>query len=522
MSILLINPPVVKPGEPPAGIAQLAGALRFHGVSCTLLDANMEGILHLAGKTPPVRDTWTMRAFRRRSEHLADLGSGKAFENIDRYKRAVADINRLLQVNAGVSGIRLSLANYQDNGLSPLRSGDLIRAFECPDGNPFFPYFRERLPAILDATRPGTVGISLNYLSQALTAFSMMGFLRTVAPGIRLVLGGGLVTSWIKSPAWSDPFRGMVDACMAGPGEGPLLSLLGKEPSCGRCAPDYSGFTLSSYLSPGVVLPYSASRGCYWHRCSFCPERAEGNAYEPVRPGQATTELQELVKKMSPALIHLLDNAVSPALLRALVQDPPGAPWYGFARVSEDLTDPDFCRSLKQSGCAMLKLGLESGSQDVLDGMQKGIKLETAAAVLEALRGAGIATYIYLLFGTPTEGPDEARRTLDFTARHRDGIGFLNLALFNLPAYGPDADRYGGDPFYEGDLTLYRQFSHPRGWNRPQVRQFLDREFKRHPAVAEIVRRDPPLFSSNHAPFFSGIVTGDRSARSRQGRPAGS
>jgi hypothetical protein len=33
---------------------------------------------------------------------------------------------------------------------------------------------------------------------------------------------------------------------------------------------------------------------------------------------------------------------------------------------------------------------------------------------------------------------------------------------------------------------------------------FLDREFRRHPAVADILRRTPKHFTSNHAPFFSG------------------
>jgi hypothetical protein len=34
------------------------------------------------------------------------------------------------------------------------------------------------------------------------------------------------------------------------------------------------------------------------------------------------------------------------------------------------------------------------------------------------------------------------------------------------------------------------------------IRQFLDKEFRRHPAIAPILRRDPPVFTSNHAPFF--------------------
>ncbi|MDY0042821.1 MAG: radical SAM protein, partial [Desulforhabdus sp.] len=55
---------------------------------------------------------------------------------------------------------------------------------------------------------------------------------------------------------------------------------------------------------------------------------------------------------------------------------------------------------------------------------------------------------------------------------------------------------------YEGDLSLYTGFIHPKGWHRALVRQFFDREFKRHPVIASILREDPPLFTSNHAPFF--------------------
>jgi hypothetical protein len=86
--------------------------------------------------------------------------------------------------------------------------------------------------------------------------------------------------------------------------------------------------------------------------------------------------------------------------------------------------------------------------------------------------------------------------------RHGSCIDFLNLAVFNMPAYGPEAEKFDPRPFYEGDLSLYMDFVHPAGWNRALVRSFLDKEFKRHPVIAAILRRDPPLFTSNHAPFF--------------------
>ena len=55
---------------------------------------------------------------------------------------------------------------------------------------------------------------------------------------------------------------------------------------------------------------------------------------------------------------------------------------------------------------------------------------------------------------------------------------------------------------YAGDLSLYRDFVHPRGWNRDRVRRFLDGTFKKERAVRTILNADPPFFTSNHAPFF--------------------
>jgi radical SAM superfamily enzyme YgiQ (UPF0313 family) len=208
------------------------------------------------------------------------------------------------------------------------------------------------------------------------------------------------------------------------------------------------------------------------------------------------------VPRFNPVLIHLLDNAISPVLLKALCKSPPGAPWYGFTRITQHLTDLDFCRALKKSGCVMLKLGIETGDQRVLDHERKGLDISMASHVLRTLKQAGIGTYVYLLFGTPAESQVEAETTLDFTVRHSADIDFLNLAIFNMPVHGPDISRFEVHELDDGDLSLYTGFVHPSGWHRGRVRQFLDKVFKRHPAIAPILRNDPPLFTSNHAPFF--------------------
>ena len=227
IDMILIYPPVAKPCEPPAGIAKLCGALNHHGIKYRVLDANLEGLLSLL-KTPPVSsDTWTYRASRHLSRHLASLNGWDAYQDDGRYRRAIKDLNRLLEMTARSSRVRLGLANYQHEELSPARSTDLIRAAENPEDNPFYPYFKKRLTELLKKEQPSMIGFSLNYLSQALCTFAMIGFLKREWTGIKLVLGGGLVTSWMRRPHWQNPFKGLVDHLVAGPGEAPLLSLMG-------------------------------------------------------------------------------------------------------------------------------------------------------------------------------------------------------------------------------------------------------------------------------------------------------
>jgi len=499
--MLLIHPPVAKPSEPPAGIARLAGALSAHKIPCTLLDANLEGMLHLLRRTMPDEppDTWTSRAMRNHDRNLAAVGSAATYRSPDRYKRAVIDLNRALEPqSSGIAGI----ANYQDPALSPLRSSDLLRSAQHPEQNPFYPYFSMRLRALVEKNHPSVVGMSLSYLSQALTAFAMIGFLRNTWPHLKIACGGGLMTSWMRRPGWNAPFSGLIDCCIEGPGEAALLGLAGIHETDKPHAPDYSSLPLYEYLAPGPVLPYSASSGCLWNRCSFCPEHAEDNRYMPIAAARAAEEVKQLVQQHHPLLIHFLDNALSPALMHALIAAPPGAPWYGFVRIGKDLADPDYVRALKTSGCVMLKLGIESGDQGVLDALSKGVDLATASAALRTLKNTGIATYAYLLFGTPVETRKEALKTLSFTEQHAHAITFLNLAIFNMPVGTPDAERYGTGSFYEGDLSLYTDFAHPAGWNRREVRRFLNEEFRRNPAIAAVVKNDPPFFTSNHAPFF--------------------
>jgi len=100
-------------------------------------------------------------------------------------------------------------------------------------------------------------------------------------------------------------------------------------------------------------------------------------------------------------------------------------PWHAVVWLCEDhrhLTDLDFCRALKKSGCVMLKLGLESGDQGFLDQMKKSFAFGSLESY-KNLRRRGFQPMSTSFLG-PFKGLAEARQTLEFTAKHADGIDF--------------------------------------------------------------------------------------------------
>jgi hypothetical protein len=91
---------------------------------------------------------------------------------------------------------------------------------------------------------------------------------------------------------------------------------------------------------------------------------------------------------------------------------------------------------------------------------------------------------------------------------HAASIDFLNLAIFNLPAYSREAGGLDTVDFYEGDLSLYREFIHPKGWSRDRVRRFLSKTFKKPAAIRTILNNDPPFFHLQSCAVLQLVITG--------------
>jgi radical SAM superfamily enzyme YgiQ (UPF0313 family) len=501
--MLLIFPPVAKPCEPPAGVALLSAALKEHNKPCQVMDANIEGLLYLINSDIVPIDSWSERALKNREKILADIKDKALYDNMDRYHQRVYDLNKLLSISVDAKRFRISLSDYSDAALSSVNSKDLLKSAQQYQENPFYPFFEDKVRSQVENTESEFIGISLCYLNQALVSFALAGWIKDNFKDKKIIMGGGLISSWMSRPDYNDPFKDLIDLTIKGEGEIPLLDFLGvKNVVKKHYVPDYDFVKEDLYLAPGKVLPFRASIGCYWSKCNFCPEKAETRPYSTKRASKVLEDLKQIDQEYRPDYIHLIDNAVTPAFLKALSTQTFGFKWYGFVRFEKEFLNPEFCQNLKQSGCDMLKLGLESGDQDVLNQMNKGTHLEDVSIILKNLHGAGILTFVYLLFGTSYENEASAFKTLEYIKAHTAYIDYLNLAVFNLPKFSDDAKDLDTQEFYHGDLSLYLNFTHPFAWDRRKVKQFLDKTFKKQVMAGPGIRKNPAFFSSNHAAFF--------------------
>ena len=139
--MLLIFPPIAKPCEPPAGVALLSAALKEHGLPCEVVDANVEGIVHLIRSDVKLTDPWSRRALKNREAILAELKGPALYTHMDRYHQRVYDLNHMLAISVDQRRFKISLSDYSDNVLSSVRSSDLLKSAARYKENPFYGFF---------------------------------------------------------------------------------------------------------------------------------------------------------------------------------------------------------------------------------------------------------------------------------------------------------------------------------------------------------------------------------------------
>jgi hypothetical protein len=514
MEFLVLAPPVCTPSEPPSGAFVLAAGLAGRGREVGMLDLSLE-LCHrvLDGE----------RAHRPGiGAAVACLLDGRGGYEPGRHRSASGVLR------GGLRGFSRSWPGWK---LTPMdisppwpihRPAELARGLAAGD-SPFEGLWEEALWPIVAEHRPAIVIISLAYLSQLPAAICLDRFLRT--RGVDAVVGGSLPRSLAVTGHGLETLRGCFSRIDTSDGS----SLLGEAPR-GPFTDALAWPTLLStreYLSAHPVVPMSLSTGCFWSRCLFCPDRR--TAFSPVPPDAIDRLLSTVPAGLAARgpVIHLLDSAMPPALLRRFlpVARSHGVGFYGFARPDARLAEEGLLEEAAASGCLMLQLGVESGSSRLLDRFDKGLDPHVSARVMRAAAAAGIRVYAYLLFGLPGETEADRIATADLLESCVGSVDYLNLSLFNLPHHCELTDRaaefgmeLGSFPGGSDAIRLYRPFTCAGEDTRGEARRFVRDRLLAVEAVRAMHLRTPRWFRAAHLAMMrlDGRTSPDRTRPARR------
>jgi len=218
-------------------------------------------------------------------------------------------------------------------------------------------------------------------------------------------------------------------------------------------APPHYDYAWDLYLSPMRAINYAPTRGCYWNRCAFCSYGLSDDAPTApwrVRPAElAAQELADICGQQNIGYVYFAVDAISPAYLDklsdALIQHGTTFKWSAELRL-ERAFRRDFCDKLAHSGCVSALFGMESGSQRVLDAMNKGTKVEHMEESIRHFAEAGIAVQLMTFSGFPIETSADRAKTLQVFERCSDywsngGMGKFVLLEGSIIAKEPE--RFG-------------------------------------------------------------------------------
>lgn len=183
-----------------------------------------------------------------------------------------------------------------------------------------------------------------------------------------------------------------------------------------------------------LMLPYYFLKGCPFN-CAFCGESfMSGYHIKPV--GQIVEELALLKRKYRASHFFFLNNMVNPSrefareLSQALLDADLNIRWSDCAHVGG--LDRELLLNLGKAGAVRLIYGLESGSERLLQYVNKPFSIRQAGDVLKWSHDAGIWNEIEVVCGLPTETPEDVKATERFITGHLDTINYCHPNRFQL------------------------------------------------------------------------------------------
>jgi len=194
-------------------------------------------------------------------------------------------------------------------------------------------------------------------------------------------------------------------------------------------SPKYELFDLEKYVQPVyagflrqkrkiLVLPLETTRGCPCS-CKFC-FRTVGRQARLKNPKKAVKEIKELIQKYRIDRIDVIDGTFGISkehalkICKLLKEEGLNKKIKWSVMVRANTLDGDIAKALKMAGCFYIGIGVEAGSDRVLEKSGKGITTEQIRKVIILAQKQGIEVHSYFILGLPYETEKDIKETAEF------------------------------------------------------------------------------------------------------------
>ncbi len=424
-----------------------------------------------------------------RAERAKSITRGEEFYDADKLDWALNTFREVMQfISTAYYPASLVYYPMESNlGYRPGVSQEILACLNDEQVNVYRDVCQQLVLPTVDKVQPEVIGVSIGTQMQLFAGLTFCKMIKEAFPHIHVTVGGNVITRLQEElPKHGEFFGPVFDSAILYEGEHALLWLLEAlagdrewrdvpnlmfqenghvrvnpeiytEKTTALPLPDFDGLPLDSYFVPVRILPYLATRGCYWGKCTFC-DHGQGyfDQYRGKPAGDVVRELKAIKEKYHAEHFLFADESYPPALLKKisqlLVEHQLNINWTTLIRFEETLQDPEVWKLAVQSGCRTLYYGMESANERVLELMDKHAKKSVIENNLREAAKAGIWNHVMAFYGFPGETREEAEETRQFLLDNKEHVHSVELFYFVAYRHTPmvrNPEKFG--------ITIHRQ-----------------------------------------------------------------
>jgi len=203
-----------------------------------------------------------------------------------------------------------------------------------------------------------------------------------------------------------------------------------------------------TFCKANPVASFETSRGCVWG-CVYCNKSVFGRNFRTKSAERTVEEIRQLIK-FGFKEFHISDDMFTTQIDRAkkicqmMIDENIKIHWNCTNGIRVDRVDNELFPLMKKAGCYRVAFGVESGSQEILNNIDKQQTLDQIRNAFKLAKKAGLERTGFFMFGMPGEKEEHLKATIKFAKELRPDIAKFDIMipLPSTPIYKEWKDKY--------------------------------------------------------------------------------